>query len=434
MVDLDKYSAILDGLDPLVCRGRVSQIIGLAIESRGPLGCIGEMCRIETGKDPVMAEIVGFREGATVLLPLGETRRISPGCPVTATGDVLKVGVGRGLRGRLLDGLGRPLDGQGAPAAEEWRPVTADTPNPLERQRISQVLSLGVKAIDGLLTCGKGQRLGIFAGSGVGKSTLLGMMARNTAADVNVIALIGERGREVRDFLEKDLGPEGLERSVLVVATSDQPPLVRIRGAFVATTIAEYFREQGLDVLLMMDSLTRFAMAQREMGLAIGEPPATRGYPPSVFSLLPKLLERAGSNSKGTITGLYTVLVEGDDFNEPIADTARGILDGHIVLSRQLAAQGHYPAIDVLSSVSRLMSDLVSPEHLELAGRLRRILATYQEARDLIEIGAYQTGADAGIDEAIRMIAGCRGFLRQKVEEKYSYQETAAMLAGLFAD
>ncbi|MGI6405911.1 MAG: flagellar protein export ATPase FliI [Syntrophaceticus sp.] len=433
MVDLEKYLLSLDGFEPIKYRGRITKVVGLAIQAQGPRGSIGELCYIHTSDRVIKAEIEGFREGATLLMPLGETEKISPGCQVTASGDVLKIRVGHGMIGRVLDGLGVPIDGQGPISCAEWRSVTAAVCNPLNRKRISQVLPLGIKAIDGLLTCGKGQRLGVFAGSGVGKSTLLGMMARNTDADVNVIALIGERGREVNDFIAKDLGEEGLKRSVIVVATSDQPPLVRIKGAFVATAIAEYFREQGKDVLLMMDSVTRFAMAQREVGLAIGEPPTTRGYTPSVFTLLPQLLERAGTSEKGTITGLYTVLVEGDDFNEPIADAVRGTIDGHIILSRQLAAQNHYPAIDLLNSVSRLMPDLVTAEHQEKAGHLRSILATYQNTKDLIDLGAYKDGSNPEIDEAIQMIGSCNALLQQDIGEKYSFEETIKLLNDLFS-
>ncbi|MDD2421122.1 MAG: FliI/YscN family ATPase, partial [Heliobacteriaceae bacterium] len=351
-----------------------------------------------------------------------------PGSQVLATGDTLKVAVGEALLGRILDGLGNPLDGLGPVVPGQAYPLGAMPPNPLKRQRISKILPVGVKAVDALLTCGRGQRMGIFAGSGVGKSTLLGMIARNTNADVNVIGLIGERGREVREFIEKDLGPAGLARSVVVVATSDQPALVRLKGAFVATAIAEYFRDQGRDVMLMLDSVTRFAMAQREVGLAIGEPPATRGFTPSVFALLPKLLERSGTAEKGTITGLYTVLVDGDDMNEPIADAVRGILDGHIVLSRELAGQNHYPAIDILNSVSRVMLDLVTTEHLEMAAVFRQVLATYREAKDLVDIGAYQRGANAQIDFALEKIAACRKFLQQDVNVAVDFP---AAIAGI---
>jgi len=429
MINLEKYYRRLREHEPIKYWGRVGQIIGLTIESEGPRGNVGELCYLITNAGRIKAEIVGFRGQHTILMPLGEIRNVGPGCRVVASGDVFKIGVGPGLVGRVLDGLGKPMDGKGPVEFTEWFPVTAEARNPLERKRIQEVLPLGIKAIDGLLTCGKGQRLGIFAGSGVGKSILLGMMARNTTADINVIALIGERGREVREFIEKDLGPEGLKRSVVVAATSDQPALVRLKGALVATTIAEYFRDQGRDVLLMMDSVTRFAMAQREVGLAVGEPPATRGYTPSVFALLPKLLERAGTSKRGTITGLYTVLVDGDDLNEPITDAVRGTLDGHIVLSRDLAAQNHYPAIDVLNSVSRVMMDIITPEHQAKAARFRSVLATYREARDLIEIGAYKTGSNPKIDEAINLIEGCQAFLRQDIHECYGFKETVEQLS-----
>ena len=432
MVNLEKYMHYIDEYEPIKQHGRITQAVGLTTESYGPPGSIGELCYIDTPDARIRAEIVGFRDQATVLMPLGEMREVRLGCQVVASGDVFKVRVGPGLMGRVLSGLGDPIDDQGPIPVAEWRAVMSDPSNPLKRKRIREVLPLGIKAVDGLLTCGKGQRMGIFAGSGVGKSTLLGMIARNTAADVNVIALIGERGREVKEFIEKDLGEDGLKRSIIVAATSDQPPLVRIKGAFVATAIAEYFRERGRDVLLMMDSITRFAMAQREVGLAAGEPPATRGYPPSVFTLLPKLLERAGSSNSGTITGLYTILVEGDDFNEPITDAVRSILDGHIMLSRQLASQNHYPAIDILNSVSRLAIDLVPPEYAEKVGSFKRIMATYQEARDLIEVGAYKAGTNARIDEAIAMIEKCTDFLRQKFNESFAYDDINDLLGGLF--
>lgn len=428
MISLEKYYSRLEGYEPIKYWGRVVQIIGLTIESEGPRGNVGELCYLLTPDSRIPAEIVGFREKRTILMPLGEIRGVGPGCQVVATGDAFKIGVSTELVGRVIDGLGKPMDGKGPVEFSEWFPVFAEARNPLERKRIQDVLPLGIKAIDGLLTCGKGQRVGIFAGSGVGKSILLGMIARNTKADINVIALIGERGREVREFIEKDLGEVGLARSVVVAATSDQPALVRLKGALVATTIAEYFRERGKDVLLMMDSVTRFAMAQREIGLAVGEPPATRGYTPSVFALLPKLLERAGTSKNGTITGLYTVLVDGDDLNEPITDAVRGTLDGHIVLSRDLAAQNHYPAIDVLNSVSRVMLDIVTPEHQAKAARFRSILATYMDAKDLIEIGAYKKGTNPRIDEAVDLIERCRSFLQQGVNECYNFQETLEQL------
>ncbi len=433
MVDLQRYVNSLGNIEPMKCQGRITRVSGLAIESAGPRGSIGELCYIETPERVVKAQIEGFREGTTLLMPLGEIQQLSPGCQVIASGDQLKVRVGPEMTGRVLNGLGGPIDDLGPIADAELMPVISEVHNPLTRRRIKEALPLGVKAVDGFLTCGKGQRLGLFAGSGVGKSTLLGMMARNTEADVNVVALIGERGREVNDFIEKDLGPEGLKRSVLVVATSDQPPLVRLKGAFVAAAIAEYYRDLGKDVLLMMDSVTRFAMAQREVGLAIGEPPTTKGYTPSVFTELPRLLERAGTAERGTITGLYTVLVEGDDFNEPIADAVRGTLDGHIILSRQLAAQNHYPAIDLLGSISRLMPDLVTEEHLHGAGRLRAILAAYENAKDLIELGAYKSGSNPQVDEAIELIDECNALLQQDVGEKYTLEETKQLLSNLFS-
>ena len=355
-ITFDRYRNALNNIDSISYTGEVTQVIGLTIESRGPLVQLGEVCLLYNHKrtQAIKAEVVGFKEDRVLLMPLGDIQGIGPGSLVESTHRSLMVPVGDELIGRVLDGLGNPMDGKGPILNPKWVPIDNSPPNPLERKRITESLTLGIKAIDGLLTCGKGQRLGIFAGSGVGKSTLLGMVARNTEADVNVIALIGERGREVRDFLQKDLKEEGLKRSVLVVATSDQPALIRAKAPFVATAIAEYFREKGLSTLLMMDSITRFAMAQREIGLAIGEPPVARGYTPSVLAQLPKLLERAGNSSKGSITGLYTVLVDGDDFNEPISDTVRGILDGHIVLSRDLANSNHYPAIDVLASVREL--------------------------------------------------------------------------------
>ncbi len=379
-----------------------------------------------------MAEVVGFRESRTLLMPFGEVNEIRPGCEVIATGSSLRVSVGPSLLGRVLDGLGKPLDEKGPIDAEAEVRASGRPPHPLARRRIHEPLTLGVRAIDGLMTVGKGQRLGIFAGSGVGKSTLLGMMARNTSADVNVIALIGERGREVRDFIEKDLGEEGLKRSVVVVATSDQVPVARLRGAQVATGIAEYFRDRGLDVLLMMDSVTRVAWAQREIGLASGEPPTTRGYTPSVFAVLPQLLERSGMAAGGSITGLYTVLVEGDDMNEPVADTVRGILDGHIVLSRDLAARNHYPAIDVLSSVSRVMPDVTTPEHRDSAGALRDVLATYRASEDLINIGAYAQGSNPKIDFALSKIDAANAFLKQRVDEPCRFEDTVLALESLF--
>jgi len=432
-ISFDRYRNALNNIDSISYTGEVTQVIGLTIESRGPLVQLGEVCLLHNYKktQAIKAEVVGFKEDRVLLMPLGDIQGIGPGSLVESTHSSLKVPVGNELIGRVLDGLGNPMDGKGPILNPKWVPIDNSPPNPLARNRIAEPLTLGVKAIDGLLTCGKGQRLGIFAGSGVGKSTLLGMVARNTEADVNVIALIGERGREVKDFLQKDLKEEGLKRSVLVVATSDQPALIRAKAPFVATAIAEYFREKGLNTLLMMDSLTRFAMAQREIGLAIGEPPVARGYTPSVLAQLPKLLERAGNSSKGSITGLYTVLVDGDDFNEPISDTVRGILDGHIVLSRDLANSNHYPAIDVLASVSRVMPDLIDKEHLQKAGRIKTLMATYRESQDLINIGAYSPGSNADIDEAIEKMPAIRKFLQQLVEEKYDMNTTIKWMSRI---
>ncbi len=380
----DKYIGMLESVDLVRQNGKVRQVIGVVIESMGPHMAVGETCHIQYKRtaEPVLAEVVGFRDSKVLIMPLGDLMGIGAGSEVVALGKPLEIGVGDQLLGRVLDGLGQPIDEKGRVVAQKRAQIIAAPPAALSRKRITQPLSLGIRAIDGMMTCGKGQRVGIFAGSGVGKSTILGMIARNTAADVNVIALIGERGKEVRDFIERDLGEEGLRRSVVIVSTSDQHALVRIKAAFVATTVAEYFRDQGLDVMFMMDSVTRFAMAQREVGLAIGEPTTTRGYTPSVFALLPKLLERAGTAQSGTITGLYSVLVDGDDMNEPVADAVRSILDGHIVLSRQLAAANHYPAIDVLGSVSRVMPNVTDANHASAASALRDVLATYREAED----------------------------------------------------
>ncbi|MEN6521594.1 MAG: flagellar protein export ATPase FliI [Armatimonadota bacterium] len=427
---------VVGRLNTMKLNGKVSQVVGVVVESKGPAAHLGEICEIQVRRNgkPVLAEVVGFKENGVLLMPLGEMEEIAPGSNVVATGTSLRARVGNGLLGRVLDGLGRPIDGLGPIEVEDELVVSRTPPAPLERTRINSHLPLGVRAIDALITCGKGQRIGIFAGSGVGKSTLLGMIARNTEADVNVIALIGERGREVRDFIEKDLGPEGLARSVVVVATSDQVAVSRLRGAMVATTIAEYFRDQGKDVMLMMDSVTRVAWAQREIGLAVGEPPTTRGYTPSVFALLPKLLERSGTAARGSITGLYTVLVDGDDMNEPVADSVRSILDGHIVLSRDLAHRNHYPAIDVLASVSRLISDVTAPEHRKAAGMLRDILASYRSAEDLINIGAYVDGSNPKIDHAKAHIGPINEFLRQAVDDRAPYAETVATLQELFKD
>ncbi len=414
-------------------KGKVVNVVGLTIESAGPDAKLGDICMIYPQNEsgiPVMAEVVGFREGKNLLMPYEVVEGIGKGSLVENTGIPLTVQVDDSLLGQTLDGLGRLADGQ-HPSGTKYS-VEAPPPDPMSRAIISDVLPLGVKAVDGLLTVGKGQRIGIFAGSGVGKSTLMGMFARNTKADINVIALIGERGREVREFIERDLGPEGMRRSVVVVATSDKPALERNKAAKTATAIAEYFRDKGKDVLLMMDSLTRFSMAQREIGLASGEPPVSRGYPPSVYSEMPKLLERAGCSASGSITGLYTVLVDGDDFNEPITDTARSILDGHIMLSRKIAHRNHYPAIDVLQSISRCMSQIADREHKQLAGKLKNVLATYMEAEDLINIGAYKAGSNKNIDHAVEKIDAVNAFLMQEVDEKVDFEQTIQLLEGLF--
>jgi flagellum-specific ATP synthase len=413
--------------------GFVSNLIGLIIEATGLQAEVGEVCLVGTDRNraAVAAEVVGFRDGRTLLMPLGELHGIGPGTRVLATGAPFRIAVGDRLLGRILDGLGLPDDGRPAPGGTP-RSTIAAPPGALSRPRISERVGLGVRALDGLVPCGRGQRLGIFAGSGVGKSSLLGMIARSSSASINVIALVGERGREVREFIERDLG-DALERSVVVVATSDQPALVRIKAAFTATTIAEHFRDQGHDVMLMMDSVTRFAMAQREVGLAIGEPPATRGYTPSVFALLPRLLERAGTSTSGSITALYTVLVDGDDMNEPIADAVRSILDGHVVLARSLAHAGHYPAIDVLQSVSRLVGEIVSAPVADAGQRLRGALAVLREKEDLVAIGAYQPGSDPALDIALAHRARIEAFLRQPVHERSDPQETDARLLGLAA-
>lgn len=420
--------------------GRVVKMVGLTIESLGPDANLNDLCVIRSveNKDQVVfSEVVGFRDRKVLLMPYGSMDGIGPGAIVENTGSAFRLDVGEHMLGQVLDGLGMTLeesDNFTYDAARGTYSVEAAPPDPMERKIIAEPLSLGVRAVDGLLTVGKGQRIGIFAGSGVGKSTLLGMFARNTKADINVIALIGERGREVREFVERDLGEEGMRRSVLVVATSDKPALIRKKAAMTATTIAEYFRDQGKDVLLMMDSLTRFSMAQREIGLASGEPPVSRGYPPSVYSEMPRLLERAGNSAEGSITGLYTVLVDGDDFNEPITDTARSILDGHIMLTRKLAQKNHYPAIDVLQSISRVMSQIVDRDHKRIAGRLKNVLATYQEAEDLINIGAYKSGSNKNIDYAIEKIDAVNEFLCQDVDEKVDFEVTIQRLEEIFAE
>ncbi len=414
--------------------GKVVNVVGLTIESLGPDANLNDLCKIMLDKDGenfCLAEVVGFRNNRTLLMPCDSTEGIGFGCIVENLGYPLSVTVGEDMLGKCLDGLGRPVDGSTIKSAESY-PVEAPPPDPMARIIIDTPLPLGVKAVDGIMSIGKGQRIGIFAGSGVGKSTLLGMFARNTRADINVIALIGERGREVREFIERDMGEEGMKRSVLVVATSDKPALMRKKAALTATAIAEYFRDQGKDVLLMMDSLTRFSMAQREIGLASGEPPVTRGYPPSVYAEMPRLLERAGNSDKGSITGLYTVLVDGDDFNEPITDTARSILDGHIMLNRKLAHKNHYPAIDILQSISRCMSQITTKEHKALSGKLKNVLATYSEAEDLINIGAYKSGANPSIDYAIEKINKVNEYLCQTTDSKYTFEEELDLLREIF--
>ena len=432
-IDYEKYTKLIDRTY-YKRLGRVSKVVGLSIESVGPDARLNDLCKIMPRDNPdrvIYAEVVGFKDNRILLMPFEAVDGIAPGCIVENTGKPLMIKVGPELLGKSLDGLGNPSDGSTIHYEAEY-PCEAAPPDPMEREIISEVLPLGVKAVDGLITVGKGQRIGIFAGSGVGKSTLLGMFARNTKADINVIALIGERGREVSEFIERDLGEEGMKRSVLIVATSDKPALIRNKAAKTATAIAEYFRDQGKDVLLMMDSLTRFSMAQREIGLASGEPPVTRGYPPSVYSELPKLLERAGMSKKGSITGLYTVLVDGDDFNEPITDTARSILDGHIMLNRKLANKNHYPAIDVLMSISRVMSQIVDKEHKAVAGKLKNVLATYNEAEDLINIGAYKSGSNKEIDYAIEKHEAVNNFLLQGVDDRYEFSEEIRLLNDIF--
>lgn len=429
----DNYLDIIKKTKTIKEIGKITEIIGLTIESDGPKSSIGDLCYIynDYNDAPTMAEVVGFKKDKILLMPLGSPDGIRPGAHVVNTGGAMKIGVGNQLIGRVLDGLGRPIDTLGDIRFSEFRSTRADAINPLKRKRISEPLALGIKSVDGFATVGKGQRMGIFAGSGVGKSTTLGMMAKNTSADLNVIALVGERGREVKEFIEEILGAEGMKRSIVIAATSEQPSLVKIKAAFVATTIAEYFRDKGMDVLFMLDSVTRIAMAQREVGLAIGEPPATRGYTPSVFAMMPKLMERAGTTENGTITGLYTVLVEGDDFNEPISDTARSILDGHIVLSRALAHKNHYPAIDVLQSLSRVMGDVTQEEHRRAAGAIRNLLAVHAKNEDLINIGAYVNGSDPVCDKAIALMGQIDVFLKQTVKEKIEYDNIVNSLLEL---
>ncbi len=424
-LDLSSYKERINSIRLFKQIGYIDTVTGLTVESIGPTASVGEVCRVYSKNDEgeFLAEVVGFKQNKLILMPIGKINGIKPGMEVTPLGKPLSVKVNTNILGRILDALGNPIDDLGSIIEGIEYPLDNIPPNPLKRTRIKEIISVGVKAIDGLLTCGKGQRIGIFAGSGVGKSTLLGMIARHSKADVNVIALIGERGREVRDFIEKSLGEEGLKRSVVVVATSDQPPLLRLKAAFTATAIAEYFRDLGRDVILLMDSVTRFAMAQREIGLASGEPPTTKGYTPSVFALLPTLLERAGNSDRGSITGFYTVLVEADDMNEPIADAVRAILDGHIVLSRNIAMENRYPPIDVLASVSRVMPDIVSIEHIKLANKVKEIMNVYIQAKDLIQIGAYVDGTDPRVDSAKNLIEEIYSFLSQNIEEKFTLED-----------
>ena len=435
MPRIKRLMNVVQECTPMRRCGRVSQVVGVIVESVGPTMTIGDVCWIvsKDGKHRILAEVVGLRGSRLLLMPFGSVTGISSESEVIACREPICVPVGEGLLGRILDGLGRPIDGRGPIVVTERRAIHSSPPNPLSRKRIMKPIPTGIRSIDALLTCGEGQRVGIFSGSGVGKSVLLGMIARNTEADVNVIGLIGERGREVREFIERDLGKEGLRRSVVVVVTSDEAAILRIKGALVATTIAEYFRDHGLRVMLMMDSVTRFAMAQREIGLAVGEPPTTKGYTPSVFTLLPKLLERAGTGQVGSITGLYTVLVESDDLTEPVSDAVRSILDGHIVLSRRLASMGHYPAVDVLESVSRVMNDVIPEEHREAAIKIQEALSTYREAEDLINIGAYVRGSNEKIDHAIAINSAVNAFLRQGMTEKGSYSGTVEALKKLIS-
>lgn len=433
-IDFSKYHRALEQADMVKVIGKVVQVVGLIIEAQVGGVSVGDICAIRIEKEgrDSHAEVVGFREGRVLLMPLGSTAGIAPGSQVFATGKPLMVKVGQNVLGRVLGGLGEPIDGKGPVFADEERALYAEPPDPVKRPRVTDVLKVRIKAMDGLLTIGRGQRIGIFAGSGVGKSTLMGMLARNSEADINVIALVGERGREVRDFIEESLGEEGLKKSVVIVATSDKPPLIRLKAAFVATAIAEYFRDQDKKVILMMDSVTRFAMAQREIGLASGEPPTTRGYTPSVFALLPRLMERSGTSIHGSITAFYTILVEGDDFNEPIADQSRSILDGHIMLSRDLAAKNHYPAIDIPHSVSRLMTNLTKDDHKGAAAKLREVLARYSEAEDLINIGAYVKGSNPKIDYALSKIDQVNELLKQGTFDKVEFDETVSKLVGIF--
>jgi flagellum-specific ATP synthase len=426
------YEAAVHAAQPIRVNGKITEVIGLLVESNGPAASVGDICLIERDGEAVgRAEVVGFRKNRTLLMPLGPMHGVHPGLTVVGTRQPLVAPVGPLLLGRVLDGLGRPMDGKGPLRTDAFRPVYSTAPNPLHRRRITSLFETGIRAIDTLVSIGKGQRMGIFSGSGVGKSVLMGMMARNCRSDVNVIALIGERGREVREFLEGDLGAEGLKRSVVIVATSNEPSLIRIKAAMVAATIAEYFRDQSRDVLFLVDSITRMAHAQREIGLAIGEPPATRGYTPSVFGLLPSFLERAGNSAQGTITGMFTVLVEGDDLDEPISDAARSVLDGHLVLARRLANRNHYPAIDVLESVSRCMPDVIAKDHLDMCGRLKDSMAAYRENEDLIQIGAYVAGSNDRVDRAIRLHGPLNTYLRQGRTEAPPFKESLQRLQEL---
>lgn len=434
VVDFSKYHHILSSISTYSIKGKVTELTGIVVRAVVPGVRMGELCFIvpHNSKTPIKSEIVGFRDQEVLLMPLGELEGIGLGNDVIPTGHTLSVRVGDGLLGRILDGLGDPIDEKGPLDYSEEYPVTANPPDALKRERVKKPITIGIKAIDAVLTVGEGQRVGFFAAAGVGKSTLIGMIARNTEADINVICLVGERGREVRDFIEQDLGEAGLARSVVIVSTSDQPSLVRLKAAYVATAIAEYFRDHGRRVMLMMDSITRFARALREVGLAVGEPPARQGYTPSVFSTLPRLLERSGNSDKGSITAFYTILVAGDDMNEPVADESRSILDGHIILSRALAARNHYPAIDVSESISRVMDSIVDEEHKEAARKLREVVANYEKERDLILIGAYEEGSDPKVDYAIEKIEEVNNFLKQNVEDKIGLEESIEMLKQIF--
>ncbi|OOB77532.1 MAG: flagellar protein export ATPase FliI [Epulopiscium sp. Nuni2H_MBin001] len=426
MIDLGKYRQVTDR-SQMIYKGKVVKVVGMAIESVGPMANIGDICEVVTRAGNLLAEVVGFKDSNILLMPLGSIEGIGPGCEVLSMGQKITVQVDHSLLGHVVDWQGVPINGDTL-HCQHWVPIENDAPNPMSRERIEKQLVLGVKAIDGMLSVGQGQRLGIFAGSGVGKSTLMGMIARNALSDINIIALIGERGREVREFIEKDLKAEGLRRSIVVVATSDQPALIRLKAAKAATAMAEYFRSQGSQVLLLMDSLTRFSMAQREIGLSIGEPPISRGYTPSVFAVMPKLLERAGNDDRGSITGLYTVLVDGDDFNEPITDTARGILDGHIMMSRKIAHKAHYPAIDILASISRVMGDITSDEHRKCAQEIKKYMALYHEVEDLINVGAYNKGSNPEIDKAIEKMGSINAFLTQSTYDNVPLQETLKVM------